>query len=103
MPSDTHPGHGSFTIFRSAAEEAAIKVEADKWDDDGGRPSASLAQVTHVPGTALPYRVALTRPRGQPLERAFATMREAETFIRRNSPASPAALSTLYDRPAPKA
>ena len=107
MPSDTPAGRKSFSIFRSAAEEAAMKVDEEQWDNEGGpagaSTSASAPQVIHTPGVELPYHVVLARPRGQALHHSFATMREAETYIRRNSPAPTPGLSKLYDRPATKA
>jgi len=46
----------------------------------------------------LPYKVMMTpaaRPGNEP---GFATMREAEAFIRRSTPVPSPALSALYDR-----
>ena len=97
MPSDTPPPRKPFTAFRSAAEEAAMKVE-----QKGGRVKALAPRVMHVPGADLPYQAVLSGPPGQAPRRSFATMREAEAFIRCNSPLPAAALSALYDRPAPK-
>lgn len=100
MWSDTPPSPKPFTIFRTAAEEAAMKVEEEKWHDEGGPMKSRANLVTHVPGADLPYRVILARPRGGALERFFATMQEAEAFIRRHGPVPTPGLSTLYDRPA---
>jgi hypothetical protein len=47
----------------------------------------------------LPFVVTLTRPEGEPIEHGFATMREAESFIKRNTPVPGRTLSALYDRP----
>jgi len=47
----------------------------------------------------LPYVVVLKHPRSETTEHAFASMREAEAFIKRNTPTLPRSLSTLYDRP----
>ena len=58
------------------------------------------SNITYQRDADLPYAVVLMRTHGRLFEKSFATMREAETFIRRNSPASLPALSTLYDRPA---
>ena len=46
----------------------------------------------------LPYKVVLTHSACSRTEHSFTTMREAEDFIRRSTPALGAALSTLYDR-----
>jgi hypothetical protein len=56
--------------------------------------------VSYTAQAALPYQAVMTRAQGQPLYRSFATMREAEAFIRRNTPVPARTLSTLYDRPA---
>ena len=46
----------------------------------------------------LPYKVVLTHSACSRTEHSFPTMREAEAFIRRSTPALAPALSTLYDR-----
>ena len=97
----------AFTVFRSAAEEAEtkrenveIEREEQKWDDEGGHMSSTAGRVTHVSGADLPYVVVLTHHESQATEHSFATMREAEAFIKRNTPVRGASLSALYDRPA---
>ena len=100
MSSNTPTNRESFTIFRSAAEEAAMKVEERNLDNEGGRTRSKQAFVNHRPGAELPYIVLLSRSPGLSIERSFATMREAEAFIRQNAPGSTPTLSTLYDRPA---
>jgi hypothetical protein len=97
----------SFTAFRSAAEEAGTKRDKDATgisecaSEEGGHMSSTAGRVVHVPGAELPYVVILEHHRTEPSEHAFATMREAESFIKRNTPLSRAALSATYDRPAP--
>ncbi|HLO19449.1 MAG TPA: hypothetical protein VK192_03035 [Sphingomicrobium sp.] len=91
----------SFTVFRSAAEEAEMKLEEQKWDDEGGHMSSTAGRVTHIPEAELPYVVVLTHHEGGSTEHSFATMREAEDFIKRNTPVPGRSLSKLYDRPAP--
>ena len=63
--------------------------------------SSTEGRVTHVPGTELPYVVVLTHHESETTEHSFATMQEAEAFIKRNTPVPGRALSALYDRPAP--
>jgi hypothetical protein len=75
-------------------------LEQEAWDNEGGYMSCSSGRVSLTAGAELPFRAVMTRPSGLPLYRSFATMREAEAFIRRNTPVPPRALSTLYDRPA---
>ena len=89
----------SFTAFRSAAEESAIKRESQAAEREGGHMSSTSGHVRHDPGADLPFIVRLTRPEGEPTEHRFATMREAEAFIKRNTPVPSHTLSALYDRP----
>jgi hypothetical protein len=97
----------SFTAFRSAAEEAETKREEDKMkleeqtrDNEGGHMSSTEGRVTRVPGAELPYVVVLTHHESETTEHSFATMQEAEAFVKRNTPVPGRALSALYDRPA---
>jgi len=78
----------------------AAPAPEECWENEGGHMSCSVGPVLYTAGAELPYQVVLIRPLGQPLCRSFATMRQAEAFIRRNSPVPPPVLSTLYDRPA---
>lgn len=97
----------SFTAFRSAAEEAVTKRDndamgrADHASEEGGHMSSTEGRVVYVPGAELPYVVILAHHRGGSSEHAFATMRQAESFIKWNTPLPRAVLSTTYDRPAP--
>lgn len=88
-----------FTVFRSAAEEAETKREEQEWDNEGGHMSSTSGRVMHVPDAELPYVVVLTHEGSVSTEHAFATMREAEAFIKRNTPVPGRTLSPLYDRP----
>jgi hypothetical protein len=110
MTSDKHPKDKSFTVFHSAAEEAATKTAADEadtkqsdeemWENEGGHMCSTSGRVKHVPGSDLPFVVTLTHHKCDATEHPFATMRAAEAFIERNTPVPRAALSSLYDRPA---
>ena len=91
---------GSFTVFRSAAEEAERKREEQAWDNEGGHMSSTAGRITHVPDADLPYVVILSHHGSETTEHAFGTMREAEAFIKRNTPVPARSLSALYDRPA---
>jgi hypothetical protein len=100
MPSDILLHHKkAFTVFRSAAEEAAMRLE-QTWENEGGHMSATAGRVVRGSSAELPYAVILQRHLSEATEHHFATMREAEAFIRRNTPVPAAALSALYDRPA---
>ena len=109
MTSDKHQKDKSFTVFRSAAEEAAAKIAADeaatkrseeRWENEGGHMSSMSGRVKHVPGSDLPFVVTLTHHECETTEHPFPTMREAEAFIERNTPVPRPALSSLYDQPA---
>jgi hypothetical protein len=93
-------GDGNFTAFRSAAEEAAMKREGEAWENEGGHMSSRSGCVRHVSGAELPFVAVLTHHGTEASEHAFATMREAEAFIKRNTPVPGRTLSELYDRPA---
>ena len=96
-PEDTQSGK-HFTVFHSAAEEGA-KSDEEQCAAEGGHMSSESGRIVHAPGSELPYKVILTHDDGDDSERAFATMREAESFIQRNTPV-PAARRTTYDRSA---
>lgn len=74
-------------------------VEHEIWDDEGGHMSSIAGVVVSTPGSDMPFKAVLTHDAGDRTGRAFATMREAEAFIRRNTP-RPALRSTLLDRAA---
>jgi hypothetical protein len=97
----------SFTAFRSAAEEPDTKRENDALkrdeqarDKEGGHMSSTAGRIVHVAGAELPYVVVLLHHGSEATEHAFVTMREAEAFIKRNTPVPGRTLSPLYDRPA---
>jgi len=89
-----------FTVFPTAAEEAAAKAGEAEWDNEGGHMSSTAGRIVSTPGAALPYTVVLTHPNHADSERGFATMREAEAFVRRNTPVPAERRNTLYDRAA---
>jgi hypothetical protein len=98
---------GSFTAFRSAAEEDALRHDRDTlkgeeqaWDNEGGHMSSTSGRIKRVSNAKLSYLVTLAHHGCEPSERAFSTMREAEAYIRRNTAVPGAILSTTYDRPA---
>ena len=89
-----------FTPFRSAAEELAMKSSEDAWTNEGGQlGSSSSGLVVSTPGGDLPYKAILRHKGGNDSEHPFSTIREAEAFIRRNTPVPPAR-RTLYERDA---
>ena len=77
-----------------------MRLEHETWDNEGGHMSATAGRVMRTPSAELPYTVILEHHLTKPTEHHFATMREAEAFIRRNTPVPGASLSALYDLPA---
>ena len=100
MQDSRDPKRESFTIFRSAAQEAKMKREEETGEDVAGHMSSTAGRGMHVQGAELRYVVILTQPGREATEHSFATMREAEACIKRNTPVPGPALSSLYDRPA---
>jgi hypothetical protein len=90
----------SFTIFRSAAEEAEMKNAEQDWTNEGGHMSSTSGRVIHRSAEDLPFVAVLSHHGSERTEHGFATMREAEAFIKRNTPVPERTLSKLYDRPA---
>lgn len=72
------------------------------FDDEGGHMSSTTGRVMRLPRAELAYLVVLSHHGSEATEHAFATMREAEAFIKRNTPVPGAALSATYDRPPPE-
>lgn len=96
MGSDSKKGRG-FSIFRSAEEEAEMRVcNEPQRTNEGGHMSCMGGRIVSTPGAGVPFMAVMTREDGSTFEVAFATMGEAEAFVRRNTP-SPAARSTTYD------
>ena len=91
------PKRHGFTIFRSAAEEAKMKVAEDNWDNEGGHMSCTCGRIVKISGVDKPFKVIMSREVGEASIHWFATMREAEAFVRRNTPRPPER-STVYDR-----
>lgn len=88
-----------FTPFHSAAEELRTASQQESWDNEGGHMSSLRGRVVRTPGARFPYKVVLTHHGSADTARAFDTIREAEAFIRRNTPI-PTPRPTLYDRAA---
>lgn len=100
MQDPRRPKPESFTAFRSAAEEADMKRE-EKGDTEGDHMSSTAGRVMRVQGSELPFLVVLSHPGNEDTKHPFATMREAEAFIKRKTPVPSATLSSVYDQAAP--
>ena len=61
--------------------------DEEKWQ--GGHMSSTAGRVVRTPDRDLPYKVVLTHEDDKTSEHAFASMREAEAFIKRNTPKPP--------------
>jgi hypothetical protein len=68
---------------------------------EGEHRSSSYGRIVHQSGDEFPYTAILTHDQCAETECSFATMQEAEAFIRRNTP-RPKPRSTFWDREAPK-
>ena len=86
-----------FSVFRSAAEEAEMRNDERIREIEGGHMSCTSGRIVSVRGSDKPFKVIMTRDDGETSEHMFATMREAEAFVRRNTPRPPER-STTYDR-----
>ena len=100
MRQPSNPRGKSFTASRSAAEETEMMSDEHSWDNEGGHMSSTAGRVMRSSGADLPYIVVLTHHLSDATRHSFATMHEAEAFIKRNTPVPGAVLSTTYDRPA---
>lgn len=96
-----------FAPSRSASQattkrgDDSMRCGEQALDDDSGQLNQPSGRIMHVAGAELPYVAVLNAPAGDSTEHGFGTMREAEAFIKRNSPMrTGGTLSPLYDRPA---
>jgi hypothetical protein len=74
---------------------------SEEHPDEGGHMSSRYGRIVRTSDADRPYKAILTHDECAETECAFATMREAEAYIRRNTP-RPKARSTFWDRDAPK-
>lgn len=87
----------SFTVFRSAAEEANARSDEESWDNEGGHMSCTSGRIVSVRASGQQkFRVIMSREGGESSQHVFNTMREAEAFVSRNTPRPPAR-ATTYD------
>ena len=87
-------------IFRAGGEVAHMPDCDDSGRiTEGGHMSCTGGRIVSTPGANMPFLAVMTRENGSTFEAAFATMAEAEAFVRRNTP-RPAPRSTTYDRDA---
>jgi hypothetical protein len=72
----------------------------DRQPDEGGHMSSRFGRIVHTADAERPFKAILTHDECAETECAFATMREAEDYIRRNTP-RPKPRNTFWDRDAP--
>jgi hypothetical protein len=72
----------------------------DNHPGDGGHISSHYGRIVRTSDADRPYTAILTHDQCAETQSTFATMREAEEFIRRNTP-RPKPRSTFWDRDAP--
>lgn len=75
---------------------------SDDHSGEGGHMSSRYGRIVRTADSDLSYKAILTHDECAETECSFATMQEAEAFIRRNTP-RPKARSTFWDRDAPNA
>ena len=75
-----------------------MRAAQDGWDDEAA-PMCAAGRIVLNSGSDRRYSAVLTGDDGGLIERAFATMREAEAFVRRSTPAATAQCS-VFERPA---
>jgi hypothetical protein len=74
----------------------------DNHPNDGGHLGTRYGRILRTSDADRPYTAILTHDQCAETQCSFATMREAEDFIRRNTP-QPRERSTFWDRDAPEA
>jgi hypothetical protein len=67
--------------------------------DEPGHMSSRFGRIVRTADARLPYKAILTHDQSAETDCSFATMREAEAFISRNTP-RPKSRSTFWDREA---
>ena len=72
----------------------------DDQPGEGGHMSSRFGRIVRTSDVDLPYKAVLTHDECAETERSFATMQEAEAFVRRNTP-RPRSRSTFWDRDPP--
>jgi hypothetical protein len=72
----------------------------DGFPHEGGHMSSRFGRIVRTSDADRPYTAILTHDQCAETQCSFASMREAEAFIRRNTP-RPKPRSTFWDREAP--
>src|SRR5947209_7184122 len=79
--------HDPFSVCRSAMDAGARDAKQDASEKlEGDHMSSTTGRVVHSYGAKLPYKVILEHADAADTEHHFASMRESEAFIRRNTP-----------------
>jgi hypothetical protein len=75
--------------------------DPDNFSGEGGHMSSRFGRISRTSDPRRPYKVVLTHDECAETTCTFATMRDAEDYIRRNTP-RPRPRSTFWDRDAPE-
>jgi hypothetical protein len=100
MPDETQSTAEQHASLLVANPAEAPHGASESQENEGGHMSSRFGRIVHAKAGHKPYKVILSHDQGAESERTFATMRDAEAFIRRNTP-RPKAQSTFWDRSAP--
>src|SRR5437763_2728954 len=101
MPDETQPSAEQLTSSRDAISVGASNGASQSWENEGGHMSSRFGRIVRDPAGQKPYKVILSHDQGAESERAFATMRDAEPFVRRKPP-RPKARRKFWDGEAPQ-
>jgi hypothetical protein len=101
MPGEVPTNSDQFTSSGVVDADASSKRAAGAWENEGGHMSSRFGRIVRDTTVHPAYKVVLSHDDGDESERAFATMREAEAFVRRNTP-RPQVRNSLRDRDAPE-
>jgi hypothetical protein len=101
MPDQIQPTSEQHVSSLSPSSADAPNGTSGDWENEGGHMSSRFGRIVRDPTGQQAYKVILSHDQGAESERAFGTMRDAEAFVRRNTP-RPKARSTFWDREAPQ-
>jgi hypothetical protein len=89
MSQPAKPRAPHFTIFRSAADEAADVPARDASAREDAHLHATSGYIVQTHEASMPYKVVFNHVGKDDTEQPCATMREGEAIIRRNTPMPP--------------
>ena len=99
--SEAFSRHLTYSALKSGSLSETDMNDTKDNPDEGGHMSSRFGRIVRTADPQLPYKAILTHDECAETECSFATMHEAEAFIRRNTP-RPRARSTFWDRDGPE-